>query len=92
MTKAAYLNAPIKFKKGDTTFMKLVGYGLTSYETGENVESVKKNVISLENRMGKFDAMTGRPLEGGSLGLTCSICVTHKEIAAAEKYIAENDG
>lgn len=82
----------IKLKAGDTTFMKCVGYGLTSYETGENVERVRKGVITLEQRDTQYHAATGQPIGGGSLGLTCSICVTPDEIAAAEKYIAENDG
>jgi hypothetical protein len=82
---------PIKFKAGDTTFMKCVGYGVTSYESGENVESVRKGIISLEQRYTKYDAATGQPIGGGSLGLTCSLCVTQQEIDNAEKYIAEND-
>lgn len=85
------MEKPIKFKAGDTTFMKCVGYGLTSYESGENVERVRKGVISLEQRDTQYDAATGQPIGGGSLGLTCSICVTPKEIENAEQYIAENE-
>jgi hypothetical protein len=87
----SFADKPIKFKVGDTTFMKCVGYGVTSYESGENVASVRKGVISLEQRDTKYDATTGQPIDRGSLGLTCSICVTQKEIDNAEKYIAEND-
>jgi hypothetical protein len=82
-------DTPIKFKAGDTTFMKCVGYGLTSYESGENVASVRKGVISLEQRYTKYDATTGQPIGGGSLGLTCSICVTPREIENAKTYIAD---
>ena len=85
------MEKPIKLKAGDPTFMKCVGYGLTSYERGEHVARVRKGVVSLEERDTQYDAATGQPIGGGSLGLTCSICVTQEEITNAALYIAENE-
>lgn len=79
-----------KLKTGDVPFMKCVGYGLTSYETGEEILRIRKGVITLENRDTRYIAETGLPVGGGSLGLTCSLCVTDADIEAAKKYIAEN--
>jgi hypothetical protein len=82
-------DTPIKFKAGDTAFMKCVGYGLISYEGGENVVSVRKGIITLYQRDTKYDGATGQSIGGGSLGLTCSVCVTPREIENAKKYIAD---
>lgn len=79
-----------KLKTGDTPYMKCDGYGLISYETGEEIFSIRKGIITLENRDTKYDAFTGLPIGGGSLGLTVSICIDPVDIAAAKRYIAEN--
>lgn len=80
-----------KLKAGDTPYLKCSGYGLISYEIGEEVLSIRKGIVRLENRDTKYDAFTGEPIGGGSLGLTVSICIDPVDIAAAKRYIADND-
>jgi hypothetical protein len=81
----------VKFKKGDSTFMKCVGYGYTTYEECEEVVSVSKGQIKLENRDYPFDAATGKQIcDLPDLGLKVTLCVTTEEIARAKKYIKDN--
>lgn len=81
----------IKFKKGSKTYMKCVGYGLTTYEPGEDVASVRNGKITLENRDYPYDAKTGRMIcDLPDLGLRVSLCVTEAEVERAKRYIKED--
>lgn len=77
----------MKFKKGDTAYIKNVGYGLTSFETFE-VERVSKGKVFVDCLDYPFDAATGdyiTKLPG--LGLAVSLCVSPTDIARAKAYV-----
>lgn len=77
-----------KFKKGDQTYLKCVGYGYTTFERGCDVLRVRQDKIWLENGDYPYDAKTGKLIADlPSLGLSVTLCVTDADIARAKKEI-----
>lgn len=75
--------------KGDTAYVRNVGFGYTTFEV-HKVAKVTKKGTYLRGLDYPFDTTTGRQLcDLPATGLTVSICVTDAEIERAKKECSE---
>lgn len=76
-------------KPGDKVYLKLVGFGVTSYEAASvtKVHGGKAWIDGIDN---PFNAKNGKRSISSDTPFTIALCIDEIDIAAAKEYVVKN--